>query len=128
MKCILNPNIELVRNYKLKEQEWIKPIKKYLDNNKIDNVTFDKKILGGCSKRKPDFFIDRLTHCITGECDENQHTDYSCENRRSMELFQDLGNRPLVMLRFNPDVSYSKKLGCLKVNKKEFNERMNIYI
>lgn len=43
--------------------------------------------------------------CIIIENDEFQHKseDYSCESKRVMELFQDLGNRPLVLIRFNPD-------------------------
>jgi hypothetical protein len=37
------------------------------------------------------------------ELDENQHAHYSCENKRIMEIFQDFGNRPLYVLRINPD-------------------------
>jgi len=39
------------------------------------------------------------------EVDENQHIDYdcSCENKRIMELSQDLDHRPIVFIRFNPD-------------------------
>jgi hypothetical protein len=39
------------------------------------------------------------------EVDENQHIDYdcSCENKRIMELSQDLGHRPIIFIRFNPD-------------------------
>ena len=40
---------------------------------------------------------------IIVECDENQHFNYSCENKRICELFLDLGSRPLRVLRFNPD-------------------------
>lgn len=69
------------------------------------NIQCDKTIKGGCSKRRPDWFIDQLTHVIIIECDENQHSQYEkiCENRRTMEIFEDIGRRPLVMLRFNPD-------------------------
>jgi hypothetical protein len=39
------------------------------------------------------------------EIDENQHLDYdcSCENKRIMELSQDVGHKPIVFIRFNPD-------------------------
>ena len=39
------------------------------------------------------------------EVDENQHNNYdcSCENKRLMELAQDLGHRSMVVIRFNPD-------------------------
>ena len=39
------------------------------------------------------------------EVDENQHKAYDClcENKRIMELSQDVGHRNLVFIRFNPD-------------------------
>ena len=69
------------------------------------NVIHNKPIVGGCSRKRPDFLIDMLTHSIVVEVDESQHnkTYYNCENKRLMEIFQDLGSRPLVMIRFNPD-------------------------
>jgi hypothetical protein len=107
-------------------------------------MIFDKIIDGGCSRRRPDILIDLLTYSITIECDENQHKDYSCENRRTMELFKDLGDRPIIFIRFNPD-SYKNKNGkiegCFKplieehdINRKRFynlidkewNRRLNI--
>lgn len=46
-----------------------------------------------------------LSESMIVEVDENQHETYdcTCENKRVMALFQDLGSRPLVMIRFNPD-------------------------
>jgi hypothetical protein len=43
------------------------------------------------------------------EVDENQHIDYdcSCENKRIMEISQDIHHRPLIFIRFNPD-NYKK--------------------
>jgi len=66
-------------------------------------MDFDKRIDLGCSLRRPDIRIECFTHTIIIECDENKHQGYSCENKRTMEIFQDLGNRPIVFLRFNPD-------------------------
>ena len=65
----------------------------------------DKKIYDGCSLRRPDLFLDMLYQIIIIEIDENQHQDYdcSCQNKRIMELSQDLGHRPIVFIRFNPD-------------------------
>ena len=70
------------------------------------------------------------------ECDEDQHKNYNCENKRVMELFQDLGNRPLVMIRFNPDKYKNNdntvdgcfkytKTGSLSLNKKQWKIRTN---
>ena len=80
-------------------------------------MVFDKIIEGGCSKRRPDVFMDLLTHVVIVECDEKQHKHKSyiaqCERRRKMELFQDVGNRPVVFVRFNPD-RYNGKGGCFR--------------
>ena len=59
------------------------------------------------------------------EVDENQHMEYdcSCENKRIMELSRDVGHRPIVFIRFNPD-EYSTKdasiTSCWGINKKGF--------
>jgi hypothetical protein len=49
--------------------------------------------------------LDLGYQVIIIEVDENQHTEYdcSCENKRTMQLSQDLGHRPIVFIRFNPD-------------------------
>ncbi len=94
-------------------------------------LIFDKIVDGGCSRRRPDVLIDMLLYSIVIECDENQHKNYECENKRTMQLFEDLGSRPLILIRFNPDGyidSNNNKLeGCFKpltkiedVHKKKF--------
>tara|TARA_B110000483_G_scaffold215491_1_gene266204 strand:+ start:501 stop:959 length:459 start_codon:yes stop_codon:yes gene_type:complete len=66
---------------------------------------YDKPIEGGCSRRRPDLLCDLGSHVIILEVDEHQHNAYECicENKRLMLLSKDLGHRPLVMVRFNPD-------------------------
>ena len=70
----------------------------------------DKTINDGCSKRRPDLLLDFGYQIVIIEIDENQHNNYdcSCENKRIMELSQDLGHRPIVFIRFNPDSNVSK--------------------
>lgn len=86
------------------------------------------------------------SHIFIVEIDENAHTNYdcSCENKRSMELSQDLGFRPIIFIRFNPDDyinTYGNKIkSCWKINKtnglvildskkiSEWNQRINILI
>jgi hypothetical protein len=100
------------------------------------NMVLDQIVSGGCSRRRPDGLIDCLTHSVIIEIDEDQHSGYDqiCDNRRIMELFQDLGNRPVVFIRINPD-SYKSdnksvsgvfsvsKGGELRINEKEFDRR-----
>lgn len=104
LNCCLHyrPDIKVVRNYKTKEKATTDHI-----HSKFPNVTWltDHRIPDGCSKRRPDTMVDLGDQVIVIEIDENQHEDYecSCENRRLMELSQDVGHRPMVFIRFNPD-------------------------
>lgn len=127
------PNHERTRNHKTKENQIISDLNKEFNNIIIQ----DKIISGGCSKRRPDGLIKLNDYNIIIEIDEHQHTDYDCENKRLMMLFQDLGNSPLTVIRFNPD-KYKKNNETIKspfgitkvdgklkiINKKEYNIRL----
>ena len=106
LRCFINkfPNEKISRNYKVKEIHMTDFLKQEF---KDEIMVFDKQT-GGCSKRRHDVYIDKFTHVTIVECDENQHKDTSCENMRTMELFQDFGNRPIVFIRFNPDKYINK--------------------
>ena len=102
--CYINifPDKPTARNYKTKEYSVVEFVKTIFPN--FDWIG-DKKIVDGCSKRRPDLLLDLGYQIIIVEIDENQHIDYdcSCENKRIMELSQDLGHRPIIFIRFNPD-------------------------
>lgn len=120
--CYVNmfPDRAITRNYKTKESCVVKYVK---DTYEEYDWIADKKVEGGCSKRRPDLMLDLGYQVVIIEVDENQHTDYecSCENKRLMEISQDLGHRPIVFIRFNPD-DYTTKEGekitsCWGINK-----------
>jgi hypothetical protein len=137
--CYINifPDKQLSRNYKTKEYSVVDFVK-----NKYPNLNWisDKKISNGFSKRRPDLLLDLVYQIIIIEIDENQHIDYdcSCENKRIMELSQDVGHRPIIFIRFNPDDykfnnvnitscwSQNNKGICVvkKSKEKEWNERL----
>jgi hypothetical protein len=135
----LFPDKPVSRNYKTKEYAVVEHVK-----TKFPNYTWigDKIVSGGCSKRRPDLLLDLFYQIVIIEVDENQHTDYdcSCQNRRIMELSQDLGHRPIVFIRFNPDDygqngtnitscwGQDKKGICVvkKSKKDEWTQRLNI--
>ena len=140
LRCFVHlfPGEKVARNYKIKEVHVTDFIK---ESFKDEVIVLDNRT-GGCSRRRPDCYIDKLTHVLIIECDENKHSDYEtiCDNKRTMELFQDFGNRPIVFIRFNPDKYIDKdgkkvessfktlKTSGISVirNEKEWNTRLNI--
>jgi hypothetical protein len=99
------PDRPNARNYKNKEIRVADFIKERFPH--IEWCT--DQIVGGCSKRRPDIYIDLLTHIVIIEIDENQHTDYdtTCEYKRMEEISEDFAARPIVFIRFNPDSYYN---------------------
>jgi len=102
--CCINlfPEIKISKNYKTKEKTVVDYIMK-----KFENLTwiYDKRIYDGNSKRRPDLLLDLKEQIIIVEIDENKHDNYDCicENKRLMEISQDLNHRPIIFIRFNPD-------------------------
>jgi len=96
------PDKSLSKNYKTKEYAVVEFVK-----NTFYELSWiaDNRIYDGCSKRRPDLFLDLGYQIMIIEIDENQHADYdcSCENKRLMELSQDVNHRPIIFIRFNPD-------------------------
>ena len=102
--CFINkfPDEPNLRNYKTKEFSVVEYVK-----NEFPNLSWiaDKKIEDGCSIRRPDLMLDLGFQVLIIEIDENQHKSYekSCENKRLMQISQDLGHRSIIFIRFNPD-------------------------
>lgn len=113
------PESPLTKNYKTKELYVTNKIQQWINMYYPDSIlVFDRKISGGCSLKRPDIFIDLLTHVIIIEVDENQHRYTSCENKRLVQLYEDVAHRPCVFLRFNPDsykdIDGKRQKGCFK--------------
>ena len=102
--CYMNlfPDMPVSRNYKTKEYAVVEHVKSKFPS--LDWIE-DKRVHGGCSRRRPDLLLDLGYQVVIIEIDENQHDTYdcSCDNKRTMELSKDLGHRPIVFIRFNPD-------------------------
>jgi hypothetical protein len=120
--CFINtfPDKPVSRNYKKKEYAVVEFIK-----NQYPNLTWkiDQIVQDACSKRRPDLHVDLGYQVLIIEIDENQHIDYdnTCEINRINELSNDIHNRPIVFIRFNPDdyVKENVKItSCWGLNKK----------
>ena len=131
--CVLNPDAIIPRKYKLKEHHVVDALKAHFKEQ--ITMIFDKAIEGGCSKKRPDVSIDFGSHYIMIEIDEIRHVNYSCEEKRMVELYEDVGFRKIIFLRFNPDgykegthkyispFKYTRS-GILQLDEIEFNRRM----
>lgn len=115
--CFVNlfPDRPNSRNYKTKERAVVESVLREFPLERHTWIT-DKKIDDGCSGKRPDLKLDLGYQVIIVEIDENQHQDYdcSCENKRLMLLSQDVGHRPLIFIRFNPDAYVNKDGECVK--------------
>ena len=108
----MNPHLDICVRYHAKETQLVYDVDAFMSEHKFEvheNVVRDRRI-GGCSARRPDYFIDCLTHTVVIECDENRHHGYSCETARMCEIYEDTAHRNIVFLRFNPD-SYTDSDG-----------------
>lgn len=113
-----NPDVKMFRNVKVREGEMTRFIKRCLLWPK---AVYDKSIIGGTSMFRPDVYIDASTHAVIVECDENQHHNRSKslgEIKRNKQLQED-ANKPIVIIRFNPDAFLKDKSrikSCFKMN------------
>jgi len=62
-------------------------------------------VKNGYSRRRPDLFLDLGYQFIIVEIDEGRHKcrSYSDEFERMMAISQDIKDRPVIFIRFNPD-------------------------
>jgi len=87
------------------------------------------KTMGGCSRLRPDKLYTGPALVEVDECDEHQHRfgNYSCEDKRISELYDEDGIRgkTMVVLRWNPHV-YTPPDGY-NAKRKSRKERLEIH-
>jgi len=97
-----NPDTEFTKRYRTKELDIVNFVREQFNEYLwIHN----KQIEGGISKRRPDLLMITEDQAIIIEIDENKHQSYDCicENKRLVQIYQDLNYKSVVFIRFNPD-------------------------
>ena len=126
VKCFvyLFPDQILAKNYKIREncilEATIKLVKQMYTSSDSIQIVRDSRINKGSSLRRPDVFFNMYTHWICAENDENSHKNYSDENKRTNELYNDMNKTPMVLIRFNCDsyiINSNKKASLFKIDK-----------
>ncbi len=93
-----------------------------LKNNKYEIESHDKPIDLLCSQYRPDFVIKYYdTFYVIVEVDEKQHETYpqTCERKRMVQIFNDLGGGPVFFIRYNPD-NYIDHLGNKQIGNEKY--------
>ncbi len=122
-RCYIHtfPVTSVSRRYKTKEMA----VRDFL-KEAFPDVPFihDKRV--ECHLYRPDFVYDFGSHVVVIEVDEYKHETYdtSCDNKRLMSIFQGLGMRPMVMIRFNPDGGCWSKTGVLMNHGRPWHARL----
>jgi hypothetical protein len=82
-------------------------VKNFLESNSFPIEAYDKRVTGGCSKKRPDILVQTEWGNIILEIDENQHKSKTyncyCEIVRMKQLYFDVGTERLLIVRYNPD-------------------------
>jgi predicted HAD superfamily phosphohydrolase YqeG len=91
-----------LKNNKLKELAVVQYIVPMFADVKWQH---DKRVPGSKNGYRPDLLGDFGNMVVIVDIDENGHRQYdeSKEAERMKQLAMDLGDRPLVIIRFNPD-------------------------
>jgi len=121
---MLNPDEEIPTCYKLKEHLLRDVLRKKFQGV---SLIFDQRTDKECPRR-PDVMIERLTHTVIIKCGKSQHKNPISESKRNEEIFRDLGNRPLVVIRFNPDRFSSILPAELNLNDEEWKDHINTLV
>jgi hypothetical protein len=101
--CVVYPDEKFSRRVKSKELRVVAELRSTIFKEFPDIVsTFDKRIVGGCSARRPDVYSQCGAYDVCTEIDENQHSGYTttCEESRINNIFNDAGV-PVWFVRFN---------------------------
>jgi len=143
--CIMNlePSHDQVRTFISREVRILTEVSARLPVLAENAIQFTcDETLGACSRKRPDMMWDFGVMVIWLEINEDQHMAYDprCETDRRNQIWQDIGNRPALLIEFNPDEyedvdgrrhrgMFSEKRTSrgekrLQPNKEEFERRM----
>ena len=94
---------ELVKRWQIRREHYVlAEIQRRIPELEPFFITWDCAIGGGCSLKKPDMLWDFQTWYLHIEIDEDNKRHEQCP-RRLIEINKDMGGRPGIVVRVNPD-------------------------
>ena len=110
------------------EHKWSDYIDKELGKEFLSSNDKSLRSNGGCSSYRPDKLYIGVERVEIDECDEKQHKgkngNYSCDEKRISDMYDEFDGRDLVVIRWNPD-KYKVPSGYTKKNRKE---RLDLFV
>lgn len=89
------------------EKIWSDYLDEHIGTSHLMGSDASMRKLGGCQLYRPDKLYASPELVIIAECDEHQHAwhsgNYSCDEKRISDLFDEFGGTPMVVIRWNPD-------------------------
>lgn len=116
--CNLDKHYYTLKKNKKRKEEIIEKLLSEKIDRKLDYK--DEIVDRSCSNKRPDFGYDVGTHVVFVEVDEEQHNSYKCkidggEDRRMFEIFQSLGGKACIFIRYNPDTFRDNNGNVVKI-------------
>ena len=109
------------------EKEWSDYLDEHFGTEHLLGSDRSMRGMGGCQLYRPDKLYASPGLVLICECDEKQHLysagDYTCDERRISDLFDEFGGSQVVVVRWNPD-SYAVAQGVRRATKRERMQRM----
>jgi hypothetical protein len=120
-----NPETPIARQYLFREKSVLEALAWIAQEFPDFQVMMNKQL--GPSRRRPDLAVRCSGYYVIFEVDEIQHKlyDQDDEQQRIAQIQQDIGNLPLIVIRFNPDnykdVNGKSNPGCFTQDRKVIN-------
>ena len=134
--CSLIKQDQMMKKYIKKKEMFIGNLLKEEIKQELSHQ--DEVIDSSCSKVRPDFVYDCISHIVIIEVDEHQHKSYNncgttkeerqlMENKRMYNIFQSFGGPNVVFIRYNPD-SFRVDSKVVKISDKKRHECLVLWI
>ena len=112
------------------EKQWSDYLDEHIGTQYLIGSDRSMRGIGGCQLYRPDKLYASPELVIIGECDEHQHAynsgDYTCDEKRISDLYDEFDGTQLVVIRWNPD-SYKPPSGTIKTRQERLDKMVEVF-
>jgi len=112
------------------EKQWSDYLDEHIGTAHLLASDRSMRGIGGCQLYRPDKLYASPELVVIAECDEHQHAyncgDYTCDEKRISDLFDEFDGTQLVVIRWNPD-SYKPASGAKKTKQERLDKMVEVF-